>query len=110
MTPEASQIYAACDLMIVVGSRLRGNETRNNDMPLPRPLLQVDADASQSGRNYASDFFVHGDAQLVLEGIVARLPKTWRPDPQLALRHCSGARQERGRAAADAWALSDDCR
>ena len=83
MTPEASKIYAACDLMIVVGSRLRGNETRNNDMPLPRPLIQIDADAAQSGRNYAPDFFVHGDAQLALEGIAARLPETWRPDPQL---------------------------
>ncbi len=83
MTPQASKIYASSDFMLVVGSRLRGNETRNNEMPLPRPLFQVDADASQSCRNYASDFFVHGDAQLVLEGIVAHLPATWRADPQL---------------------------
>ncbi|MEP4755114.1 MAG: thiamine pyrophosphate-binding protein, partial [Nitratireductor sp.] len=27
MTPEACELYASCDLMIVVGSRLRGNET-----------------------------------------------------------------------------------
>ena len=39
MTPEATRLYATCDLMLVVGSRLRGNETRNNDMPLPRPLF-----------------------------------------------------------------------
>ncbi len=61
---------------------MRGNETRNNEMPLPRPLFQVDADASQSCRNYPVDFFVHGDAQLVLEGIVRRLPRDWRADPQ----------------------------
>ena len=84
MTPEAAQIYASSDLMLVVGSRLRGNETRNNDMALPRPLIQVDADASQSCRNYAVDFFAHGDAGLVLEGIVSRLPKSWKADPQLA--------------------------
>lgn len=84
MTPEASRIYSTADLMIVVGSRLRGNETRNNEMPLPRPLYQVDADASQSGRNYPADFFVHGDAALVLEGIEARLPAAWKADPQLA--------------------------
>ena len=30
MTPEAQAIYDRADLMIVVGSRLRGNETRNN--------------------------------------------------------------------------------
>ena len=84
MTPEASRIYASCDLMIVFGSRLRGNETRNNDMPLPWPLYQVDADVSQSGRNYATHFFVPGDCKTVLEGIAARLSKAWRPDPQLA--------------------------
>ncbi len=83
MTPEAAGIYASSDFMLVVGSRLRGNETRNNDMKLPSPLFQVDADASQSCRNYPVDFFVHGDAQLVLDGIVAHLPKDWRADPQL---------------------------
>ncbi len=82
MTPEASRLYAQADFMLVVGSRLRGNETRNNAMPLPRPLFQVDADASQSCRNYTVDFFVHGDAARVLDGIVAALPPTWRIDPQ----------------------------
>ena len=81
MTPEAQRIYASCDLMIVAGSRLRGNETRNNDMPLPRPLVQIDADASQSGRNYAADMFLHADAGLVLEGLAERLPQSWKPDP-----------------------------
>ncbi len=83
MTPDASRIYASSDLMIVFGSRLRGNETRNNDMALPWPLYQVDADPSQSGRNYPTHFFVPGDCKTVLEGIVERLPATWKPDPQL---------------------------
>ena len=38
MTPEAQAIYDRADLMIVVGSRLRGNETRNNAARLPQPL------------------------------------------------------------------------
>lgn len=74
MTPEAQAVYDSCDLMIVVGSRLRGNETRNNAMRLGRTLVQIDADASQGGRNYATDLFVHGDASFVLEGLLARLP------------------------------------
>jgi acetolactate synthase-1/2/3 large subunit len=82
MTPQAQQIYAQCDFMLVVGSRLRGNETRNNEIKLPRPLYQTDADASQSCRNYPVDFFIHGDARLVLEGIVSHLPSAWRVDPQ----------------------------
>ena len=45
MTAEAQAIYDRADLMIVVGSRLRGNETRNNAARLPHPLVQIDADA-----------------------------------------------------------------
>ena len=80
MTPAAERIYAESDLMIVVGSRLRGNETRNNTMRLPRPLVQVDADATQAGRNYPADLFVQGDARLVLEGLLARLPASLPTD------------------------------
>lgn len=74
MTPEAQAIYDQCDLMIVVGSRLRGNETRNNAMRLGQRIAQIDADASQGGRNYPVDFFVHGDAACTLSMLAANLP------------------------------------
>jgi acetolactate synthase-1/2/3 large subunit len=74
MTPSAQAIYDRADLMIVVGSRLRGNETRNNAMRLPRPLVQIDADAGQAARNYAVDLFVNADARSALEGLCERLP------------------------------------
>jgi acetolactate synthase-1/2/3 large subunit len=80
MTREAMEIYARADLMIVVGSRLRGNETQNNRMPLP-PLVQIDADPAQGGRNYPVDLFIAGDAQLALEGLLARLPAKLDSDP-----------------------------
>lgn len=83
MVPEAAKLYATCDLMIVVGSRLRGNETRNNDMPLPRPLIQVDADASQGGRNYPVELFAHGDAADTLARLLERLPAKLDTDPDL---------------------------
>jgi len=70
MTPEAQDIYQAADLMLVVGSRLRGNETRNNLMQLPHPLLQIDAEPTQAGRNYPVDLFLAGDARLALEGLL----------------------------------------
>jgi acetolactate synthase I/II/III large subunit len=74
MTPEAQAIYDRSDLMIVVGSRLRGNETRNNTARLPQPLAQIDADATQAARNYPVALFVHGDARLALERLLERLP------------------------------------
>src|SRR5262245_4951805 len=74
MTPQAQAIYERADLMIVVGSRLRGNETRNNAMRLPQPLIQIDADPTQAARNYAVDLFIHADAAAALEGLCERLP------------------------------------
>lgn len=84
MTPEASALYESCDLMLVIGSRLRGNETRNNVMALPRPLLQIDADAAQGGRNYPVDVFAHGDAADTLRRLLDRLPDTLDTDPNLS--------------------------
>ena len=81
MTRDAEALYARSDLMIVVGSRLRGNETRNNRMTLPGTLVQVDADPTQAGRNYPADLFIAGDARLVLEGLLARLPARLATDP-----------------------------
>jgi acetolactate synthase I/II/III large subunit len=80
MTREAEEIYAKADLMIVVGSRLRGNETQNNKMRLPR-LAQIDADPLQAGRNYPVELFIAGDARLALEGLLARLPEKLDSDP-----------------------------
>ena len=90
MTREAIGIYARADLMIVVGSRLRGNETQNNRMPLP-PLVQIDADPGQAGRNYPVELFVAGDARLALEGLLVRLPDSIDADESF-LAEIAGAR------------------
>jgi acetolactate synthase I/II/III large subunit len=84
MTPEAQALYAKSDLMLVVGSRLRGNETLNNTMPLPWPLLQIDADPAQGGRNYAVDVFAHGDAADTLRRLLDLLPDRLAVDPNHA--------------------------
>ena len=76
--------YQRCDAMLVVGSRLRGNETLKYELKLPRPLLRVDADPAQQGRCYVDDGFVCGDAALVLAGLAERLEALgWRADPEL---------------------------
>jgi acetolactate synthase-1/2/3 large subunit len=74
MTPQAQAIYDRADLIIVVGSRLRGNETRNNTARLPRPLVQIDVDPAQAARNYGIDLFVCADARLALAELARRLP------------------------------------
>jgi len=76
--------YASCDAMLAVGTRLRSNETLKYELPLPRPLYRVDVDAAQSGRCYADNGFVCGDAALVLTGLAERLERSgWRADAAL---------------------------
>lgn len=77
-------LYQTCDAMLVVGSRLRGNETLKYELKLPRPLYRIDADAAAEGRCYASEAFVCGDSALALEGLADRLEAAkYQADPQL---------------------------
>jgi acetolactate synthase-1/2/3 large subunit len=72
-TPEIEAFYATCDAILVVGSRLRGNETLRYTLKLPRPLYQIDADPTQQGRAYTADLFVAGDAAKTLRALADRL-------------------------------------
>jgi acetolactate synthase I/II/III large subunit len=75
------QFYQHCDAMLVVGSRLRGNETLKYELKLPQPLYRIDADPAAEGRCYKSDYFVCGDAELALRGLADRLEGKMRVDP-----------------------------
>lgn len=73
--------YQSCDAMVVVGSRLRGNETLKYELKLPRPLYRIDVDHAAEGRCYATDYFVTGDAELALNGLADRLQGKLSIDP-----------------------------
>lgn len=76
--------YQSCDAMLVVGSRLRSNETLKYELKLPRPLYRIDADGAQQGRCYADDGFVCGDSALALAGLADRLEaRGYKADPAL---------------------------
>ncbi len=96
MTPEAEAVFAQCDLMLIVGSRLRGNETRNNRLALPRSIVQIDADPSQCGRNYPVDLFIHGDARDTLARLVELLPQQLATDPEFRHRIAIARAQAEG--------------
>ena len=83
-TPSSEAIYARSDLLLVVGSRLRAMETRNGGLRLPASIVQIDVDPKCAAANYPIEMFVHGDARLVLEGLLARLPATLDVDPAFA--------------------------
>ena len=59
--------------MLVVGSRLRSNETLRYKLKLPKALYRIDANALAQGRAYTSDFFVQGDALHTLQAVADKL-------------------------------------
>jgi len=76
--------YKTCDALVVVGSRLRGNETLKYKLALPQPLYRIDADALADNRGYRNEMFVHGDAKAVLEELATLLEGRLKVDPAFA--------------------------
>ena len=72
-----TEIIEESDLLLAVGTRLRGNETRGWDLRLPIPRIQIDVEPSLLGRNYAIDVGIAGDARLALE-LPLTVPSGWR--------------------------------
>ena len=77
--------YQTCDVMVVVGSRLRSNETLKYQLKLPKHLYRIDADALAQNKGYNSEVFVQGDASLCLDALADRIEAgaALQIDPQL---------------------------
>jgi acetolactate synthase I/II/III large subunit len=75
--------YASCDAMLVVGSRLRSNETLSYKLNLPSPLYRIDADAAANQRAYPNALFTQGDSALCLDALADELEKAMTIDKSL---------------------------
>lgn len=84
VAPPVEQFFASCDAALVVGSRLRSNETRRYTLKLPTPLLRIDADPAREGQSYPSERFVRADAAEALSGLADRLAGRMAIDPAYA--------------------------
>ncbi|MDC0227310.1 thiamine pyrophosphate-binding protein [Alphaproteobacteria bacterium] len=73
--PLVEDFYKTLDLMIVVGSRLRGHETRDMSLKLPNNIIQIDIDPEAENRTYKTNLFHCGDGKLVLGELSNRLSK-----------------------------------
>ena len=71
--PVIAAFYKTVDLCLVVGCRVRGHETNDFTVKLPENLIQIDADPMANGRTYPNQYFVCGDAEATLEGLVSRI-------------------------------------
>ena len=77
--PLVEQFYSTVDLMLVVGSRLRGHETRDMSLKLPKNLIQIDIDPDAQNRTYETSLFHLGDAKKVLNELLFRLKDLAKP-------------------------------
>jgi acetolactate synthase-1/2/3 large subunit len=71
--PAVEELFATCDALVVVGSRLRGNETLQWKLRLPKHIYQIDVDATARDRSYATARFVTGDARDALDYLAEAL-------------------------------------
>jgi len=88
--------YGTVDALLVVGSRLRSNETLSYKLNLPAHRYRIDIDPLAQDRAYSSEVFVQGDAQLSLDALADALQGQMAIDPNYA------AEVRRARQAAEA--------
>ena len=80
----AEDLYQTCDAMLIVGSRLRSNETLRYRLKLPKALYRIDANAMAHNRGYNSNYFVQGDALETLNALANKLESHSKVDAALA--------------------------
>ncbi len=89
LSSHLQKLYETVDLMLVVGSRLRSNETWNYQLELPENLIRVDCDSSSDGKNYANSTFICADSALFLEKLSQSMPEKLNIDESFALQIAS---------------------
>src|ERR1700736_777438 len=82
--PMIERFYETVDLLLVVGSRLRGQETLDASLKLPKAKVQIDIDPSAEGRTYSTELFVCADAEVALEELLPRIKGHMQIDPAFA--------------------------
>jgi len=75
----AREYLTTADLILTVGSRNEAFQThRWDDLPAGAKLIQVDAVASEIGRNWVPDVGIVGDAKLVLQQLLQEITEHHR--------------------------------
>ncbi len=101
-------LLADADCLLTVGSHLRGNETRDFELPLPATHIQIDLDAEALGRNYPVTVGLRGNAVAVVPALLEELdaPMT---DPDWGQRVAKSARAARKAHRKDIGAYAAIC-
>lgn len=98
---HVQSLYESIDFMLVVGSRLRSNETWSYELSLPANLMRVDCDTAADSRSYPNKRFIHADSRSFLTKLDSLLSDNLTIDSRLA----GDIRQTKQRSISD---LRDD--
>ena len=79
--PGIPEFYRTVDLLLAVGTRLRGQETGDFAVKLPSNIVHVDCDPAANGRTYPDTYFVCGDSRLTLQALLPRISGQMKIDP-----------------------------
>jgi acetolactate synthase-1/2/3 large subunit len=79
--PNIQAFYQTVDLLLAVGTRLRGQETGDFVVTLPSNIVQIDVDPLANGRTYGNTYFVCADAQATLERLLPQIEGRINLDP-----------------------------
>ncbi|HET9919292.1 MAG TPA: thiamine pyrophosphate-binding protein, partial [Ktedonobacteraceae bacterium] len=77
---EMRSLLAESDLTLVIGSKLGAGRTGNGRLPLPSPIVQIDIDPAEIGRQYPVTLGIAADARFALEALLEALqdmPRSW---------------------------------
>jgi acetolactate synthase-1/2/3 large subunit len=98
--PAIRDFIKSCDVLLAVGTRLRGAETMNWKIPLPPTIIQIDVDRLALGRNYPATVGIAADARIGLQMLFAEIEGRVQPD-RTYLQEVERAKNE-GREALEA--------
>ncbi|MBN9390042.1 MAG: thiamine pyrophosphate-binding protein [Chloroflexi bacterium] len=79
--PALRDFIQGCDLLLAVGTKLRGQETGNWKLPLPATQVQLDIDPLSIGRGYPATAGIVADARPGLQALIEQLRGQLDPDP-----------------------------
>ena len=106
----ASQtLYQSCDLMLVVGSRLRSSDTKAYSLELPRPLVRIDVDPDAQCETYPADRFMVSDAAAALGALADCLEGRRAVAPTFAADLANTRKQALAEATAGLGPYGDLC-
>ncbi len=75
----SADVYQRCDACVIVGSRLRSNETMKYELALPTRRFRVDANPAVQTQAYSCEQFIEADAALALHALADAL-HGWQAD------------------------------